>query len=812
MSEGISTILLTKNCAAHLEECLSSLKDFLRPDLGDEIVIVDTGSSDNTISVALSHGATVLSRPDLCVPGMHDLVREFLPDEAQKLLEDPQFKDGFLADFAAARQIGTDAAKNDLVFWIDSDDILTGGAALRTFCSEFFTKPEHNHLFLRYDYSFDEDGACNTVLWRERILRRSLYKWCGVCHESMVPNNGAPTTVNRFSEAAIVHKNGRHHTYSDIRNYAILYNAWKTAAEKKEWLDPRWEYYLGNACRGLSRWPEAIKWYTRVLKRSGSREDRLSCTLNIAYSYILFGRPWRAIDWFFQAIKIFPSEPRAYFGIARAYYELRRFKDCVLYTEMGRALPAPSQLTSVDPNAFDFYPGVFLALAHKHLGNAPHALQALEEVESLRGANPATQDLSKEIRSWAARQQALSAVNAVCSMAASKDAALTLMRQVRPEIRANIPELQVETYTGKPKKSITFLCGVTSEPWDPTSVESGIGGSEKMVIMLAKEFASRGWRVDVYGNPNPENRYKSFDGVTYRPAESFNPTLERDILIIWRGWGYLDAPLKARKIFMDLHDVQSPADYTPARLAKLSGIFFKSEFHLDPVRGLASPLAIVTRNAIDCTHFTTVSDTPRVRKRLAYTSSPDRGLKRALQLFARIKAIHPDAELHLFYGFSKLYLERSAAIDYSYFGDEDCERHMLDYAEECFDLATKLGVTNHGRVGHKALADFLRTCSVVLYPTSFPEISCMSAMEAQAAGAFPVATAFGALPETVRYGTLVTPTDRAVDDDAFVRSVCSYFDAGDDLTTVRVNMSVSALRDFNLSDLASSWISHFEKP
>src|SRR5437867_2178817 len=131
MSDGISVILITKNCAKSLAECLESLKPFLRPDTDDEIVIVDTGSNDNTPDIGTQFGARVFKHTELNERGMLNLVKEYLPDYYNQCAKDTQFNDGFLSSFAKARQLATDYAKNEIVFWIDSDDVLQGGAKLR---------------------------------------------------------------------------------------------------------------------------------------------------------------------------------------------------------------------------------------------------------------------------------------------------------------------------------------------------------------------------------------------------------------------------------------------------------------------------------------------------------------------------------------------------------------------------------------------------------------------------------------------------------------------------------------------------------
>ena len=54
----LSAILITRNEAHNLEDCLASLQGFV-----DEIVVVDTQSSDSTVSIAQRFGATI-SQPD----------------------------------------------------------------------------------------------------------------------------------------------------------------------------------------------------------------------------------------------------------------------------------------------------------------------------------------------------------------------------------------------------------------------------------------------------------------------------------------------------------------------------------------------------------------------------------------------------------------------------------------------------------------------------------------------------------------------------------------------------------------------------
>ena len=58
MSTRLSVVMIAKNAADLLADCLASV------DWADEIVLLDSGSSDNTVELARSLGATVYINSD----------------------------------------------------------------------------------------------------------------------------------------------------------------------------------------------------------------------------------------------------------------------------------------------------------------------------------------------------------------------------------------------------------------------------------------------------------------------------------------------------------------------------------------------------------------------------------------------------------------------------------------------------------------------------------------------------------------------------------------------------------------------------
>ncbi|NJL55304.1 glycosyltransferase [bacterium] len=141
---------------------------------------------------------------------------------------------------------------------------------------------------------------------------------------------------------------------------------------------------------------------------------------------------------------------------------------------------------------------------------------------------------------------------------------------------------------------------------------------------------------------------------------------------------------------------------------------------------------------------------------LAYTSTPFRGLDLLLQLFPRIRDRIPGTRLKVFSSM-KVYQVSEA---------QDRERHGHLY-QQCLDTE---GVEYVGSIPQPQLAAELRHVSALAYPNTFPETSCIVAMEAMAGGCWVVSSELGALPETTAgFGRLVPLTeDRDAYADRFV--------------------------------------------
>ena len=147
--------------------------------------------------------------------------------------------------------------------------------------------------------------------------------------------------------------------------------------------------------------------------------------------------------------------------------------------------------------------------------------------------------------------------------------------------------------------------------------------------------------------------------------------------------------------------------------------------------GLPAEKCTVLRNATDV-NGSNRRWAPGKPLKMAYTSTPFRGLSVLLDAWDLLRPA--DAELHIWSSI-KLY---GAGFD-----DEPYRR--------LYDRASSLpGVEYHGIVPNADLRKALRDIDFLTYPSTFEETSCLSVIEALAAGCRVICPSFGALPETSR--------------------------------------------------------------
>jgi glycosyltransferase involved in cell wall biosynthesis len=280
------------------------------------------------------------------------------------------------------------------------------------------------------------------------------------------------------------------------------------------------------------------------------------------------------------------------------------------------------------------------------------------------------------------------------------------------------------------ERSIVYYTGHTPYEWSPQNLKTGLGGSESAIIFLAREWTKLGYLVTVYNNCGSQAGV--YDGVEYIHYSQFNPYDKFETLIIWRYPWRLDRNTKAKRIFLDLHEVLMPEQVTPEKLAKFDKIFVKSRYHRSLLPLISdSKIAIITNGANRI--FFDYSNTAKDPYQLIYASNYMRGLERMLSYgWPIIKKEVPQAYLKIYYGWQSL--------------DESKPKNR-EWKAKMIDLMQQPGVSEHGRIGVDELIREKATAAIHYYGCTFQEIDCISVRESAMVGCVPVTTDYAALSE-----------------------------------------------------------------
>lgn len=200
-----------------------------------------------------------------------------------------------------------------------------------------------------------------------------------------------------------------------------------------------------------------------------------------------------------------------------------------------------------------------------------------------------------------------------------------------------------------------------------------------------------------------------------------------------------------------MHDVMDDADFTPERLANMTKVMLLSKYHKTVYPSIPDDKVFYTGNGIDPSEFEELDGTiKRDPKLVIYQSSQVRGLDTLADIWPEVKKAVPDARCVTAYGWE----------GYDEINSNNPER--MAWKDNLVAKLKEVGIEELGRVGHKKVVEMTQEAGVWAYPTAFCEIYCITAVKAQAGGAWPVCTDFAALAEVVNFGD--TQHMEAIDD------------------------------------------------
>ena len=235
--------------------------------------------------------------------------------------------------------------------------------------------------------------------------------------------------------------------------------------------------------------------------------------------------------------------------------------------------------------------------------------------------------------------------------------------------------------------------------------------------------------------------------LKYVPDESF-----KDINLILNNANYdLLEKDKINVLWMHHFVNQKEAKNLGSKdfINKLDWIVYNSNWNLEQhIKYFRIPKnkSVVIRNAIEKINF---SEKPSNKINLIYHTTPWRGLKILLKVFKNLNL--ENVELNV-YSSTKIYGEKFDAL-------------LGKTYEELFNECKNTKNVNYfGFLKNEKIIEELKRMHIFSYPSTWPETSCIAAIESMAAGCEVVTTDLGALNETCSpFGKMVNFEKRPED-------------------------------------------------
>ena len=772
--------MIVRDEADNLKRLLPAIAPFF-----DEIVIADTGSKDSTVTYLNGYSWKKLN------------------DKSGKNRKVTVVDFPWVDDFSAARNAAKEATQSDWIFWVDADDDVEGIENLQAMCDA----GENVIWFFEYVY------ARETVQWRERLFPNiePIY-WKGRLHETVM---GSQNLIHsKADEVRVIHrKQQEEYLAANERNTRILE---KEVLEDIEHADPRSIYYLAQCYRGQQEHSKAAEMYTRYLQTGGWDEEKYDSWWQLGDSLRLMNKFQPSQMACFEAMKLFPERPEAYFQLAMLCFDWglasgnsRYFEAVVEWSDTGFSKPMPQTIRVVNKSRLTWQPMFIKALALLHLGNTTDAYPLAQKALRISNFDElAKKDFEVIEELWAGNE----AVNGFLTYAyylksiGDTDHLKGLVASIPEQLGIDSRVLAIRNDVADPKywdkDEIAIFCGKSLEDWADPSVTKGIGGSEEAVIYLSRELAKLGWKVTVYNQCGALSGDFANGMIKYRPYYEFNPRDHFNTLITWRSTALLNLEVDAKKTYLWLHDKPTEEHVPTEVLPKLTKVIFISEWQRSQVPHVPDDKVLISANGLNMVDIVNADGEERKPHRMIWSSSYDRGIEHLLERWGKIREAIPDAELVICYGWENFLKGRS------HDGNAMAWKAMVD------KLMEQDGIIHLGRINQKKLAKEFAQASIWPYFCCFWETSCITAMRAQASGTFPITTDYAALGETVQRGMkfegitdfMVFPEALA---DEMVEEVINQLKepVTDDY---RTEMKDWARSKFAWSNIASQWDSEFK--
>ena len=323
----LSLCMIVKNEEPVLARCLDCIAH-----IADEIIIVDTGSDDNTRQIAMQYTPHVYDFP-------------------------------WTDNFAEARNFSFSKATQDYQMWLDADDVIDAENQLKLL--ELKSNLTADVIMLPYHVAFDDNNHPVFTYFRERILKRSChFQWEGAVHEAITPSGDI-----LYAEPVIQHR--KLYVNDPDRNLRIF----QKLLSSHQILNTREKFYYARELFYHHDYENAVPAYLDFLHQPDAwLENQITACQQLAQCYLSLDDADNALKILFQSFLY--DRPRAEIccDIGKIKLMQKNYPEAVFWYKC--ALTAPSDVRQGGfflPDCHDYLPYIQLCVCYDRMGNIQQA-------------------------------------------------------------------------------------------------------------------------------------------------------------------------------------------------------------------------------------------------------------------------------------------------------------------------------------------------------------------------------------------------------------------------------------------------------
>lgn len=340
----ICVYAISKNEEKFVKRWYESVKE------ADSVYVLDTGSTDKTISMLKDLGVNVSVKE--IKPWRFDVAR----NESLKLVPEDC----------------------DICVCIDIDEVISKGWRKKL---EEIWDDNTNHLRYIYNWSHDDNGKPLVSFYYEKIHARNGFKWIYPVHE-ILRFSGEKEVFKTTNEIIVDH-------YPDSTKSRSNYLPLLELSVKENPDNDRNMHYLGREYMFHGKYNEAIDMLIKHLnlKSATWKDERCASMRFIARCYKYLKRYDEAKMWLDKAINEAPYLRDPYVERAMLEYELNNFEDVKKYCLLALEIKNHTKTYINEPFSWNYTIYDLLSISEFYLGNIESSLKWINKATRMEPNN-----------------------------------------------------------------------------------------------------------------------------------------------------------------------------------------------------------------------------------------------------------------------------------------------------------------------------------------------------------------------------------------------------------------------------------------